>query len=80
MLETPFRKTPMSLEKLHKAAVVAAELVARFGDDYWPVFERIDHELEARRDRKSRLSKFVDVCDQRRVHEVDRQDWHSLET
>ena len=51
-------KPQIDVDRLRKAAKVAAEIVSRFGDDYWPVFERIDRELEARLDRKARLAKF----------------------
>lgn len=65
MAQDDFKKAALNLDRLYKAAAIAAELVTRFGDDYWPVFERIDRELEARRSRKSRLEKFTNWPDPR---------------
>ena len=58
MARDDLKNAAINLDRLYKAAAIAAELVTRFGDDYWPVFERIDRELEARRSRKLRLEKF----------------------
>lgn len=60
MPSNPHPFDPITTERLHRAAVIAAELVKRFGDDYWPVFERIDRELEQRQARKAKLSKFIE--------------------
>jgi hypothetical protein len=44
--------------KLEKAVSVAASLVEDLGDEYWPVFERLDSELSKRQSRFKRLRKF----------------------
>jgi hypothetical protein len=44
--------------KLEKAVSVAAGLVEDLGDEYWPVFERLDSELSKRQSRFKRLRKF----------------------
>ena len=51
--------------KLEKAVSVAASLVEDLGDEYWPVFERLDSELSKRQSRFKRLRKF------RKLHESD---------
>ena len=51
--------------KLEKAVSVAASLVEDLGDEYWPVFERLDSELSKRQSRFKRLRKF------RRLRESD---------
>ena len=58
MAQDDFENAAINFDRLYQAATIAAELVTRFGEDYWPVFERIDRELEARRSRKLRLEKF----------------------
>lgn len=55
--------TSIDLDRLHQAATIAAEIVSKFGDDYWPIFERIELELQSRQDRQSRLSRFVSASD-----------------
>jgi len=36
---------------------VVARLIERYGDVYWPVFERLELELQKRRSRAARLSR-----------------------
>lgn len=33
-----------------------ARLIDRYGDAYWPVFERLERELRVRKERRERLS------------------------
>ena len=33
-----------------------ARLIDRYGDAYWPVFERLERELNVRKERRQRLS------------------------
>lgn len=33
-----------------------ARLIDRYGDAYWPVFERLERELSVRKERRKRLS------------------------
>lgn len=33
-----------------------ARLIDRYGDAYWPVFERLEKELDIRKERKKRLT------------------------
>ncbi|MEM8773524.1 MAG: hypothetical protein AAGF53_00740 [Pseudomonadota bacterium] len=49
----------VSEHDLEHATEVAAELVRRFGNAYWPFFERLERELGERRDRANRLVRFT---------------------
>jgi len=40
---------------LLKARKVAAHVVNQFGDRYWPIFEMLDQEIAARREREERI-------------------------
>jgi len=55
----------LTVTRLEKAVSVAASLVEDLGDEYWPVFERLDSELSKRQSRFKRLRKF------RRLRESD---------
>ncbi len=46
------------VRQLEEAAHIAANVVSQYGDKYWPIFDRIETELVARRSREERLSKF----------------------
>lgn len=48
----------LTVTRLEKAVSVAASLVEDLGDEYWPVFERLDSELSKRQSRFKRLRKF----------------------
>lgn len=36
-----------------------ARLIDRYGDAYWPIFERLERELSIRKERRARLSKHL---------------------
>lgn len=46
-----------SEDELEKGLKTAARLVKTFGDRYWPVFERLEQELEKRHSRAARLQR-----------------------
>ena len=46
---------PLTFSDLTHARRIAASLVETLGDDYWPAFDCLDHEIESRRGRESRL-------------------------
>ena len=56
-LSGPDRKSP-DLEKLEQATNIAAGIVRRQGEVYWPIFERLDKELRGRKKRFSRLNDY----------------------
>jgi hypothetical protein len=41
-----------------------ARLIDRYGDAYWPVFERLERELIARKERRDRLSARLQIAKQ----------------
>lgn len=45
----------VSDDRLENAIRIAARVVDLYGEKYWPVFERLEAELEARQSRKARL-------------------------
>jgi hypothetical protein len=50
----PSRRT-ISEEEIEDGLNVVARLIDRYGDVYWPVFERLERELEDRRSRSLRV-------------------------
>ena len=52
-------RSEVSEDDLEYATEVAAELVRRFGDAYWPFFERLEQELAERRERAQKLARFT---------------------
>lgn len=50
----PSRRT-ISEEEIEDGLNVVARLIDRYGDVYWPVFERLERELEQRRSRSARV-------------------------
>ncbi len=45
--------------ELEKALRSVARLIDRYGDAYWPLFERLEAELKERNSRKDRLSAYL---------------------
>ena len=41
-----------------------AQLVNAYGDKYWPIFERLEDELDKRRSKSKRLSKVLQLRQQ----------------
>ena len=46
----------VSERELEAALHSVAQLVNSYGDKYWPIFERLEHELDNRRSRSKRLT------------------------
>jgi len=46
-------------EDLVAALGIAARIIDRYGDVYWPIFERLEKEREARRSRGNRLGAYL---------------------
>jgi hypothetical protein len=44
-----------SISDLEEALDVVAEVIELYGDAYWPIFDRLEEELETRQGRKERL-------------------------
>ena len=49
-----------SISRIENALKVLAQLIESYGDAYWPLFVRLEKELDARRSRHDRLQKFLD--------------------
>lgn len=49
---------PVSDTLLKKGLQDAVEVIERYGEHYWPLFERLENELIARQKKHSRLAKF----------------------
>lgn len=47
---------PVTEQEIESSLSSLARLIDRYGDAYWPVFERLERELSARRERRARLS------------------------
>lgn len=48
---------------IQRALKTAARIIDRYGDVYWPLFERLERELAVRRSRASRLQAYLDRTD-----------------
>ena len=46
---------------IEQAIRTVASLIDRFGDAYWPILERLERELDARKSRAARLRKYLDT-------------------
>ena len=49
---------PVSLHALYRGMESAVALVDKYGDAYWPVFARLEAEINERESRAKRLSRF----------------------
>ncbi|MGE0132392.1 MAG: hypothetical protein AB7U82_30285 [Blastocatellales bacterium] len=49
-------------QELEHAVVLAARIVARYGDLYLPVFERLENDLNAARANEERLSRAIEIA------------------
>ncbi|OZB13803.1 MAG: hypothetical protein B7X55_12340 [Rhodobacterales bacterium 34-62-10] len=63
----------VSDKELEKAIRSVARLIDRYGDYYWPIFERLETELRVRNDRKKRVNSYL-VCNK---ENADDSDMHS---
>jgi len=49
---------PVRKQDLHDGLKNAVMIVEKFGDKYWPIFERLEDELTVMERREKRLSRF----------------------
>jgi len=52
----PIVNNKVSERELEAALHSVAQLVHSYGDKYWPIFERLENELDDRRSRSKRLT------------------------
>ena len=50
-------------EEIEKSLVFVAGLIERQGNVYWPLFDRLEMELEQRKSRQDRLSNVLKIKD-----------------
>lgn len=50
---------PVSDRQLEDALKIAARVIDLYGDAYWPIFDRLEHELSLRRNRSARLNSYL---------------------
>lgn len=55
--------TYVSQQDIEVALRSVAQLIEAYGDKYWPIFERLEQELEARQSRAERLRAALDGYD-----------------
>lgn len=48
--------------ELNQAIVLAARIVARYGEQYLPIFERLEDDLNAARDDSQRLIRAIEIA------------------
>jgi hypothetical protein len=53
----------VSNKDLLKARMIAAQVVQRLGEKYWPVFDLLDREWNERKVRSSRINACLDDAD-----------------
>ena len=56
----------VSEEDIVRGLKTLARLIDAYGDAYWPIFERLEKELERVQSRTSRISKYLEQPDQSR--------------
>lgn len=50
--------TSVQLHALYRGMETAISLLDKYGDAYWPIFERLETEINERESRAERLTKF----------------------
>lgn len=48
--------------ELHDAIVLAARIIARYGEQYLPIFERLENEMNDVQDDSLRLSRAIEIA------------------
>lgn len=47
---------------LNNAIILAARIVARHGEQYLPIFERLENEINAARDDSQRMNRAIEIA------------------
>lgn len=58
MTEKSSDKKGVTAEELRDALAITVNLIDKFGDEIWPLFERFERELEQVESREARLAKY----------------------
>ena len=64
----------VSEEDIVRGLKTLARLIDAYGDAYWPIFERLEQELERVQSRTSRISKYLEHPSQPRFSNFNRQE------
>ncbi len=59
----------VSNKNLEEARAIAAEIVATYGEKYWPLFEVLDEEWNIRQHRRTRIADCLETTNHARDHE-----------
>ncbi len=59
----------VSDQDLKQAMTIAAKIINLYGDKYWPLFDRLESELEKRKNRKSKLRAALKSLQKEKQHE-----------
>lgn len=59
----PSIRDEIPMERLLKARLTAARIVARYGERFLPIFQRIDKEIRVRESRDKALSRALAMAD-----------------
>ena len=62
----------VSDQDIEAALRSVAQLVIAYGDKYWPIFERLEVELDKRRSKSMRLAQVIQGCNR---HENSNDCW-----
>ncbi len=57
----------ISDQEIEDGLELLAELIDRYGDVYWPLFDRLERELEERRSKAARLSARLKASGQHQI-------------
>lgn len=58
MTEKSSDKKGVTAEELRDALAITVNLIDKFGDEIWPLFERFERELEQIESREARMAKY----------------------
>ncbi|GAB1256146.1 hypothetical protein NBRC116494_06480 [Aurantivibrio plasticivorans] len=53
----------LSLAQIKRAYHQAAKIVARYGDKYLPIFERLEKEYQSRKDKVKTLNRAIKIAE-----------------
>lgn len=63
----------VSNKNLQEARAIAAEIVATYGEKYWPLFEVLDEEWNTRQHRHTRIAECLETTNQSRTLELTKE-------
>jgi len=61
----------LSLSQIKKAYHQAAKIVARYGDKYLPIFERLEKEYQNRKDKVKTLNRAIKIAERHKGFELE---------